>query len=121
MDEETIGEKMLQKFNGLKIYCGGKTDCAMCANIIEDKNVLNYKSMWLAPDFGHIAEGYLLLFSNRCIPSVGYFNQKEFHEMRELMNKTRKLLQEKYKKKVIFFEHGAIDSLAKKAGCCVAH
>ncbi len=112
---------MLSKFNDLQIYCGGETNCAMCANILEKKNTLKYKSQWFAPDFGAITEGYLLLFSNRCVPSVGYFNKIEFSDIEESIKKTRKILSEKYDCKVIFFEHGAGDDMAKKAGCCVAH
>lgn len=121
MEDETIHEKMLPRFNGLKIYCGRETDCAMCANVLENKNVLRYKNLWLAPDFSQVAEGYLIVFSNRCVPSIGYFSSKEFQEITELTEKTKKLLKKKYASEVIFFEHGAVNTIAKKAGCCVAH
>ena len=39
----------------------------------------------------------------------------------ESIKKTREILSKKYNCKVVFFEHGAGDDTAKKAGCCVAH
>lgn len=122
MEKDTINDElMLPKFNGLKIYCGGDNNCAMCANILENKNVLQTGNMWIAPDFGAITEGYLLIFSNRCTPSVGHFNKNEFKEIEIIINTTRNILSKKFNKKVVFFEHGALDGDSKKAGCCVAH
>jgi len=122
MEQDFFDSKlMLPKFNGLKIYCGGENNCAMCGNILEKKNILKYKSQWIAPDFGAITSGYLLLFSNRCVPSIGYFNKVEFRDVEKLITKTREILSKRYKRNVVFFEHGAVDGYAKKAGCCVAH
>lgn len=74
----------------------------------------------IMPTLGAFAVGYVLILTQKHIPSLSYLNNEEFDDLNLIINKIRNIYEERYGG-CVFFEHGAMTKYRKGGGCCEDH
>jgi len=97
--------------------------CCPFGEIINRKErILHKTNNFIAtPTIGPMEiEGYLLVCSKDHYISLGEIPQKLCYELENLLNKTKKIINDNYSKEIVIFEHGPKFSSCK-GGACVDH
>lgn len=81
--------------------------------------LLETPSFVILADIGPIVEGYCIIVSRRCIPSIAQLEPEELTELAMLKASLREAMQEPYGDSIVF-EHGAA-TFTRNAGACITH
>ena len=95
--------------------------CELCiCSKKQEEIIFQTENFYIRPSLGHLVEGYLLVCSKKHLTNLSELPENQMEELEKIKKSIRKLIQENYSKKVIFFEHGPIkDGIIGKS--CIDH
>jgi len=122
-DKNTLSDeshKIADKIKELKIlHKRFSAKCTICSchlnkgneeKYISDTILYETENFFVMPAYHGITKGYTLLSPIRCISSVSYMRRAEFDELKRLIDKKVKLLENKFGFRPAIWEHGVPNS-----------
>lgn len=109
-----------------------KIDCLFCMiclipelhNFPEDEVIDETIKLYAKPGLGHFAEGYTLILTKDHYPSYAYLCLNDLRELDLFKQSIKSNLESIYRKPIIAFEHGYVDSQNRASSCansCIDH
>lgn len=96
--------------NLLKKYCPA----------IESRLIFSTSDFCILPTLGSFVPGYLMIITRDHIASIGHLANDKLDTLERLIACCKKVIQSKFLKRSIVFEHGPV-SPTKRGGCCIDH
>jgi ATP adenylyltransferase len=88
--------------------------------VIPSRVLFEDRFFLIVPDIAPIVEGHILLITREHMPSMGFLDSAGIDRLEVLMATVSSIIEDAFKCRPIFFEHGSVDDF-QRAGCCVDH